>query len=201
MEHIPGLQTVHFPAMPIFTYEQLQPTFQIPIHAVSEMNFRGYTMTRLTDGLFQHSTAGDTYRPFWITCGPDVAVDRHRRTGGLRIVSDGSDGGITPSIIDFEDDLEDEPAPPEFDIFDDEDMDLGPWFPEPNDEDSDFSYEHLDHDHPVPTPDEWMEGLTLGMGNLSIAQLDFSELDGHSSDDLANEHDDVMSHFSEDLPL
>ncbi|KAF8609590.1 hypothetical protein BDV93DRAFT_149023 [Ceratobasidium sp. AG-I] len=197
MDHIPNLRTIHFPAMPIYSTEQLRSTARFPSPSIPETNFWGYTMTRSSNSISPSSTTGDSYRPFWITHGPDVAVDRHRRVGGLRIVSDGSDDNA-PSLIEFDEDFEDEPDPADFDIFNDEDMDLGPWFPEPNDSDSEFSDHHVEH-HPIITPDEWMEGLTLGMGNLSIAQLDFSALDGHSSDDLANEHDDIMSHFSEDL--
>ncbi|KAG8691509.1 MAP kinase Pmk1 [Ceratobasidium sp. 423] len=101
------------------------------------------------------------------------------------------------------------------DFFDQDDVDLGLWFPdlemEIEDEidaddgdwtsDDDSQAEDHAEDTPLPTSEEWMEGLTIGMSNvnLRLSQLDFSELDGHgsSSDDVLEDIND--SDLSADL--
>ncbi|KAJ1311234.1 hypothetical protein OPQ81_009734 [Rhizoctonia solani] len=205
-EHIPSLQTLHFAAMPIIHY----PTDELDTHPVLS---RGYTMRGRPNQAHHTEGAGDTYRPFWITYGPDVATDRHRRGGGIPIVArnrsdvpdDLSDAHIFDEIMD--DFLIQEP-----DFFDQDDVDLGLWFPDPQTEDemdeddsdwtSDGSQENeLAEDTPLPTSEEWMEGLTIGMSNvnLRLSQLDFSELDGHNSSSGDEMEDIDDSDLSADL--
>ncbi|CAE6514754.1 unnamed protein product [Rhizoctonia solani] len=203
-EHIPSLRVVHFPAMPILPERAHKSD--------SSALFRGYTM-RGRPGQANHTEGiGDTYRPFWITHGPDVATDRHRREGGLSIVaSRQSESGDDLSDVHIVDDPMDGLPPHEVDFFDQEDADLSLWFPDPEteteDETDDWSLDddsqEVEHpeDTPLPTSEEWMEGLATAMTNVNLGlnQLDFSELDGHSSSSSDAFEDVNDSDLSADL--
>ncbi|KAG8745735.1 hypothetical protein FRC10_007215 [Ceratobasidium sp. 414] len=191
MQHIPSLLEAHFPAMPIFPSEIY--TFSNRDQPIPETCHVGYSLFRLSGEEYYSPPDGDRYRPFWITHGTDVALDRHRRAGGLQIVAS-----------EFDDDLEEIEAElfgPDLgdnDIFDQEDLDLALWFPD-GDEGSDSEMEHVELQHPIGAPDDWMDQLIIGMSNVSVAELDLSVLDAHDSDgDIVDEHDDDM-HFAEDF--
>ncbi|KAH7344795.1 hypothetical protein B0J17DRAFT_636871 [Rhizoctonia solani] len=209
-EHIPSLQTIHFPAMPTIPQRSLESRTGLDAPPVLS---RGYTM-RGRPGQAHHSEGiGDTYRPFWITYGPDVAVDRHRRGGGLRIVANNHADELPDDFSDAHifDDLMGDLLAHDTDFFDQDDVDLGLWFPDPGtddeaDDDGDWTSDDsqdMDHaeDTPLPTSEEWMEGLTIGMSNmhLRLSQLDFSELDGHSSSSSDALEDINDSDLSADL--
>ncbi|KAL5641100.1 hypothetical protein ACGC1H_001547 [Rhizoctonia solani] len=168
-EHIPSLQAIHFPAMPIIPEYCYSETHS----AVPVVLSRGYTMCGRPGQANHAEGIGDTYRPFWITCGPDVAIDRHRREGGLCIVASSREESIADSadIIVSDESMGDLPAQEETDLEAD-------FF----DQDDSQEVEHPE-DTPLPTSEEWMEGLATAMTNVNLGlnQLDFSELDGHSS--------------------
>ncbi|KAF8761849.1 Mitogen-activated protein [Rhizoctonia solani] len=217
-EHIPNLQTLHFPAMPLIPMRSLDSFYSDMGLSPSPALIKGYTMIGRQNQPNHFEDMGDTYRPFWITNGPDVAVDRHRRGGGLRIVAYNRTESVPDDSSDAHvfDELMDELLAHEADFFDQEDVDLGLWFPEletedegveddddENDEDWTTSdgEDHDDQDPPPPTSEEWMQGLTIGVSNvnLGINQLDFSELDGHSSSDGDALEDINDSDLSADL--
>jgi hypothetical protein len=188
--------------MPIFPYDLVRLSRGPPLATVPETCYKGYTALGRPGQPDHIESLGDTYRPFWITRGPDVAVDRHRREGGLRIVANNSDGESSEFSEAVFDDLV-----PDIDFFDQDDVDLGIWFGDP-DEDEDWSStsegEQEQGEQPDPPPftsEEWMEGLTIGVSNMNlrVGQLDFSELDRHSSssNDVLDDDD---SDFSADLP-
>ncbi|KAG9104871.1 hypothetical protein FRC06_006696 [Ceratobasidium sp. 370] len=192
MQRIPSLREVHFPAMPIFPPHMFR-SFSDRSQPVPETCHVGYSLFRLSGEDYHSPPDGDCYRPFWITHGTDVALDRHRRAGGLHIVASESD-----DLEDIDPGFFEEPDLGDHDIFDQEDLDLALWFPD-GDEGSDSEMEHLELQHPVGTPDDWMDQLIIGMSNVGVAQLDLSVLDGHDSDvDTMDEHDDDM-HLAEDF--
>ncbi|CAE6493850.1 unnamed protein product [Rhizoctonia solani] len=203
-EHIPSLQTIHFSVMPIIPRRSLESRTGSDVPPAL---FRGYTMHGRPGQAHHTEGIGDTYRPFWITYGPDVAVDRHRRGGGLSIVASNH-----ADDIHVFDDLAEDLLAHDTDFFDQDDLDLGLWFPnagtddDETDDESDWTSEDsqdMEHveDSPLPTSEEWMQGLTIGMSNthLRISQLDFSELDGHSSSSNDGLEDINDSDLSVDL--
>ncbi|CAE7231084.1 unnamed protein product [Rhizoctonia solani] len=214
-EHIPSLQTVHFPAMPVIPHRTLESYYSGFGSVVPFTRSRGYTM-RGRPGQKGHTEGiGDTYRPFWITCGPDVATDRHRRGGGLHIVASNRSEGVSDDLSDahvLDEVVADEPFVPDVPFFDQEDANLGLWFPDPEleteDEDEDDNWSEDDslemehpEDTPLPTSEEWMVGVATAMSsvNLGLHQLDFSELDGHSSSEDGVPEDINDSDLSADL--
>ncbi|CAE6395971.1 unnamed protein product [Rhizoctonia solani] len=218
-EHIPSLQTLHFPAMPFIPARSLGSIYSELDIAPPPALSRGYTMSGRPGQPHHTEDIGDTYRPFWITRGPDVAIDRHRRGGGLRIVAYNRSESVPDDLSDahvFDDLIDDVLAQEtqETDFFDQDDVDLGLWFPDPaiededDENDGDWASEgdsqaegHDDQDPPPPTSEEWMQGLMIGMSNASlrISQLDFSELDGHGSSESDALEDVNDSDLSADL--
>lgn len=200
-EQIPSLKALHFPATPLFSPQLLNLSRASSLGEAPETCFKGYSALGRPNQSHHTESLGDAYRPFWITRGPDVAADRHRREGGLRIVANHSDGSSEFSDAEF-----DELMHSDIDFFDQDDSDLGVLFNDPDEgggwtssSDEETHEEHLDP--PPPTSEEWMEGVTIGVSNMNlhIDQLDFSELDGHgSSSDGAL--DDDASDLSADLP-
>ncbi|KAG9126615.1 hypothetical protein FRC07_002765, partial [Ceratobasidium sp. 392] len=192
MEHIPNLQEIHFPAMPIFPPEIMRYQYSSLDRPVPETCWVGYSLFRISGEDCWSPQDGDHYRPFWIVHGTDVAVDRHRRAGGLQIVASDFDDidELAPDFFEGPD--------IEHDIFDQEDLDLALWFPE-GDEDSDSEVEHIELHHPIGAPEDWMNQLIIGMSNVGVTQLDLSVLDGHDSDDEIVDEQDDESHLDEDF--
>ncbi|QRW05460.1 mitogen activated protein kinase [Ceratobasidium sp. AG-Ba] len=214
MEHIPTLRALHFPAMPIYPPHLLSSatnfdssaTSQLPVPAetshVAEVRDVGYSLFRISGDQYESPTGGDHYSPFWISRGIDVAVDRHRRAGGLPIVGNDygdmelDDNGTDPEL--FEDPNLDNLV----DLFDQDDFDLAPWFHDNLDDDSHSDEAHDEPQHVHEAPEDWMDQLIIGMSNVGVAQLDLSILDGHDSDDgiLEDQEEDQEDDFlSEDF--